>query len=146
MTFLPFLYKWDGESMRPIGRFSKEADANFVIGSNYRLGPVLDRSDASHDHQFAWLDNAWRNLPENLAEEYPTPTHLRKRALIQAGFYDEMSVDAGSHAAAVRVAAAFKSHDEFVACAIAGPIVKVRTAKSQKKRLMGAKDFQASKT
>ena len=146
MIPLPLLYKWDGESMRPIGRFAREADANFVIGANYRLGVIEERSEISHDHQFAWVAEAWKNLPEDLAEQYPSPTHLRKRALIQAGFYTEMAIDAGSHAAAIRVAAGFRSHDEFVVAVIHGSIVLVRTAKSQKKRLMGAKDFQASKT
>src|ERR1019366_3886061 len=146
MTFLPMLWKWEGDSMRPIGRYAKEADASFVIGSNYRLGPVDERSDISNDHQFAWINEAWQQLPEDIADQYPSPTHLRKRALIEAGFYDEMAIDAGSNAAAIRVAAGFRSHDEFVIAVIHGPVVLVRTAKSQKRRLMGARDFQRSKT
>jgi hypothetical protein len=146
MTFLPLLFRWEGDCMRPIGRYAKEADANFVIGSNYRLGPVDERSDASNDHQFAWINEAWRQLPEDIADQYPSPTHLRKRALIEAGFYNEMAIDAGSNAAAIRVAAGFRSHDEFVIAVIRGPIVLVRAAKSQKRRLMKAADFQKSKT
>lgn len=131
--------------MRPIGRYAKEADAQFVIGSNYRLGIEESRSEKSHDHQFAWLGEAWKNLPEDIAQQCPSPEHLRKHALITAGFYDQMSIDAGSNAAAIRVAAGFRALDEFLVAVVAGPLVLVRTARSQKKRLMGVKDFQASK-
>ena len=100
----------------------------------------------SHNHEFAWLTEAWRNLPEGLAELYPSPEHLRKRALIQCGFYDETLVDAGTKAAAIRVAAAFRAREEFSLIAVRGPLVVIRTAKSQSRRAMDKKDFQTIKT
>lgn len=135
---------WDGEAMVP--RSSKLADKAYTVGEGYLLVTYEPRSISSHNHEFAWLKDAWLNLPENLADQYPTPEHLRKRALIDAGFYDETIVDAGSNAAALRVASAFRSREEFSLVIVRGPAVVIRTAKSQSRRSMNKKDFQASKT
>ena len=57
-----------------------------------------------------------------------------------------MIVDAGSNAAALRVASAFRSIDDFALVIVRGPAVVRRTAKSQSRRAMDAKTFQLSKT
>lgn len=137
--------QWDGESFVPLPRSRKDADRHFVIGERYPLVEWKDRSWASHAHEFAWLHEAWKNLPEALAESYPSPEHLRKRALIDAGFFDEQIVDAGSNAAAIRVAAAFRSREEFSLVIVRGPLVVIRTAKSQSRRAMPKGEFQRSK-
>ena len=146
MSAPPLLFSWDGEAMTPVGRHGKTADEHFVIGRKYILVEQQERSAASHNHEFAWLNEAWKNLPESLAELYPSPLHLRKRALIEAGFYDEEIVDAGTSAAAIRVASAFRHREEFSLVIVRGPIVVIRSAKSQSRRAMDKKDFQASKT
>ncbi len=138
---VPFL--WDGEVMKPLQ--PKRADAFYTVGERYIMAPVCHRSDATHKHEFAWLREAWMNLPESLADQYPTTEHLRKRALIEAGYYDETIIDAGTAAAAIRVAAAFRGVDDFSLVIVRGPYVIRRAAKSQSRRAMGAKDFQASK-
>ena len=87
--------------------------------------------------------------PENLADLYPTPEHLRKRALIQAGFYTEAIIDAGSKAAALRMAAYARGEDEFAAVFVRGPLVIVRKAKSQRMHghdRMQKDEFERSKT
>jgi hypothetical protein len=122
------------------------ADKAYTVGESYLLVPHEQRSLASHNQEFAWLKDAWLNLPENLADQYPTPEHLRKRALIDAGFYDETIVDAGTSAAAIRVAAAFRSREEFSLVIVRGPLVVIRTPKSQSRRSMNKQEFQASKT
>jgi hypothetical protein len=142
----PLPCRWTGEAFEPLPRYRAECDRHYVIGQTYRLTEYVDRSDASHNHQFGWLAEAWRNLPENLADLYPSPEHLRKRGLIEAGYYDEMAVDAGGNAAALRVASAFRNIDEFSLVIVRGPIVIRRTAKSQSRRAMGAKEFQESKS
>src|SRR5271169_4002875 len=48
-----------------------------------------ERSEASHDHFFAWLEEAWLQVPENLMSEYPTVESLRAKALIRTGFFHE---------------------------------------------------------
>ena len=143
----PITYQWDGEAMRPAGAgFARKCNEQFVIGQRYRLEEIEERSQASHNHEFGWLSEAWRNLPEDIAYLYPSSEHLRKRALIQAGYYNEMAIDAGSNAAAIRVAAGFRSYDDFCIAVVQGPMVLVRTAKSQSRRAMDKATFQASKT
>lgn len=140
----PMVFDWNGEAMIP--RHPRRADQVFVVGQHYSLLEHEDRSSATHNHEFAWLKDAWLNLPEALADLYPTAEHLRKRALIEAGFYDEMIVDAGSNAAALRVASAFRSREEFSLVIVRGPAVIIRTAKSQSRRSMNKQTFQDSKT
>jgi hypothetical protein len=107
---------------------------------------VEDRSMASHRHEFAWLKTAWDNLPEHLAAAYHSPEHLRKRALSAAGFCSEIITDAGSHAAAERVAATCRFLDEFALVEVRGSAVIVRRAESQSWKAMGRERFQASKS
>lgn len=143
---IPILYRWEGDVMRPIGRFAKEADAAFVIGSNYRLIVEPQHSDASRGHQFAFLDEVWRQLPEALADRYPSQNHFRKALLIDAGYFNELVLDVGTDAGALRVAAQMRADDEYARVVVRGTLVVRRTAKSQKKHEMLPKDFQAAKT
>lgn len=143
---LPIPMIWDGESLTPVGhRSASEADKEFTIGERYSIVIHEQRSEMSHRHEFAWLHEAWANLPEDLADQYPTPEHLRKRALIQGGFYDEQIIDAGTGAAALRVAAGIRLREPFSLIIVRGAFVVIRTAKSQSRRAMGKKEFQESK-
>lgn len=128
----PLIFEWLGDAMRPLPRARKEADARFVIGEQYVLEPIEMRSWVSHRHQFAWLKEAWLQLPEDLADLYPSPEHLRKRALIDAGYYTETITDAGSDASARRVAAMARGLDEFALVIARGPLVIVRRAMTQR--------------
>lgn len=140
----PQPFTWDGEAMRP--RRPRAADREFVVGETYVLDRWEPRSTASHNHEFAWLAEAWKNLPEPLADQFPTPEHLRKRALIDAGYYTETIVDAGSDAAALRVAGYMRGKDGFSYVVVRGPLCVERVAKSQSRRAMKGKEFQESKT
>ena len=147
-TDFPVLLIYDGDGVfRGANSFwSARCDKQFVIGETKPMAAYEDRSYASHNHEFAWLTEAWRNLPEGLAELYPSPEHLRKRALIDCGYYDETIVDAGTKTAALRVAAAFRAREEFSFIVVRGPLVVIRTAKSQSRRAMAKAEFQESKT
>lgn len=140
----PCAFEWDGEVMRPL--HPRRADCEYAVGERYMLAPYEDRSDATHRHEFAFLRDAWMTLPEHIAESFPSPEHLRKRALIEAGYYDETVIDAGTNAAALRVAAAFRQIDDFALVIVRGPAVVRRTAKSQSRRMMDRKTFQESKS
>lgn len=133
-------------SFVPLRRAQNLAAAHYGEGEVVLLAPLEERSEASHDHQFAWLKEAWLQLPESIADQFPTPTHLRKRALIEAGYYDETMVDAGTRAAALRVAAFMQTREPFAFVVVRGPYAVMRTPKSQSHRAMGREDFQASKT
>lgn len=142
---LPLPCRWDGDGFVPLQRFAKEADRAYVVGEVYRMAPVEDRSGKSHGHYFAALSDAWANLPEGQAERFPSAEHLRKWALIKAGWRDERSIVAASKAEAQRLAAFVRPMDEFAVVLVSGPVVTVYTAQSQSMRAMGKQAFEASK-
>lgn len=146
MADAPLTYVWSNGALYPLRRFTAEAARRFTAGAVYMMEEVQGRSRISHDHEFAWLNDAWLSLPESLADQYPTAEHLRKRALVAAGYYHETIVDAGTNAAALRVAAYMRNKDEFAVVVVRGPLAVERTPKSQSLRAMGKADFQASKT
>lgn len=145
MTTLPHIFRYEGEGVMQ-SRRPKRADAEYVIGQDYCLAPIMSRSDATHNHQFAFITEAWRQLPERLADDFATPEHLRKACLIDVGYYNEVKLDVGTVAAALRVAAQMRTDDSFARVVVRGPIVVRRTAKSQKRSEMTARDFQDAKS
>ena len=142
----PLVFNWDGECMSPIKAHQKRCDAEYVVGERYRMEVHEERSIKSHNHHFAVVYKAWMNLPEHLALQFPSDVHLRKYALIKTGYYDRRSIVVASKAEALRVAAFVKPLDEFSVVIAEEATVSVYTAKSQSKKAMGAKEFQASKT
>lgn len=143
-TAPPLAFEWDGDAMVPLN--AKRADAFYTVGERYIMAPVSQRSDATHKHEFAWLREAWMSLPDDLAERFPTAEHLRKWALIRAGYSDSHTITCASKAEAIRVAAFIRPIDEFAVVTTNGATVTRFTAKSQSRRAMGAKEFQDSKT
>ena len=139
----PLAFRWDGESMVPLSAIA--ADRNYTIGEIYRLVPYEERSQRSHAHYFACIQEAWQNLPERLAQRFPTPEHLRKYALIWAGHRDERSIVARSKTEAYGIAQFVRPVDPFSVVVMHEATVTVMTAKSQSTRAMGAKEFQRSK-
>ena len=147
MTGAPILCDWDGESLTPINHtWAKRADEDYVVGARYFVEGKEPRSQASHNHYFASLHDAWMNLPEAVAERFATADHLRAYALIKAGYHDQRSIVAESKAAARRVAAFVKPLDDFAVVVVEECTVTIYTAKSQSMRAMGKEPFQASKT
>lgn len=144
MTPLPC--RWTGEAFEPASpHWARQADRHFVVGQIYPLEVRESRSSASHNHFFAAVAEAHRNLPEAAAERLPTPDHLRRFALIKTGHRDERSIVCASHAEALRVAAFVKPMDDFALVVTAGATVSIFTAKSQSVRAMGKAEFAASK-
>lgn len=147
MTDQPILMRWTGEAMEPDGRtWAGRADKQFVVGERYFVTAEHERSIASHRQYFASLNEAWRNLPEEMDERFPTMDHLRRYALIKTGFADERSIVCASKAEAQRLAAFIKPMDSYAIVAASEATVKVWTAKSQSMRAMGAAEFQRSKS
>jgi hypothetical protein len=145
-AMLPVIFTWDGEAMVPLPRLARVCDKQFVVGETYPLAVQEDRSVNSHRHYFASITEAWRNLPEHYAERFPTSEHLRKWALVKAGYADERSIVCASKAEAQRVGAFIKPMDDFAVVIVNEATVKVFTAKSQSTRAMGKAVFQDSKT
>ena len=142
----PVSFIWTGEVMEPLRRFHNICAASFVIGQTYTLEEIKDRSSASHRHYFACINDAWLNLSEAAAVQFPTPEHLRKIALIASGYADIRTHVCSSKAEAVRTAAFIRPLDSYAIVNVKEAVVTVSTAQSQSVRAMGAQEFQASKT
>ncbi len=106
---------------------------------------VQERSAKSHAHYFALITEAWRTLPGGLADEFPSADHLRKRALIEAGYCTETRIAFKTNSEAIAAAAFIKTLDGFALCAVAENIVVVRRAESQSMKAMKKERFQRSK-
>jgi hypothetical protein len=141
----PVPFTWDGQVMTPKSSYRSHCLLRFNPGTWYHLTEHQERSQESHRHEFAEIDEAWKNLPERLAGQFPTSTHLRKHALIRTGWCDSRHFVASSKAEALRLAPFIRAFDEYSLVTVAGQTVTVLTALSQSRRAMGKKRFQASK-
>lgn len=143
---------WTGEAFAPRGNWSvARCHDTLEQGETVTLEVERIRSGASHRHQFAEIKELWATLPESLsgAPYAQNPETLRKHALIATGYADVSTVDAGSKAAAERVAAALeplarRAHG-YALVTVSGPLVRVYTPESQSYRAMGRDRFQESK-
>jgi hypothetical protein len=142
-SFPPLAVDWTGEAFVPV--HPRRADKFLTVGERYTIVQHFQRSTATHNHEFAWLNEAWMSLPEAMAERFTTSEHLRKWALIRAGYSDSHTITCNSKAEALRVAAFIRPIDEFALVITQGPTVTRYTAKSQSRKAMGAEDFQRSK-
>jgi hypothetical protein len=142
----PIPMQWDGEMMRPTKGFARLADKEFVVGEVYTLVEAdASRSQATHRHYFAAVYECWLSLPDLDAERFPTAEHLRKYALIRAGYCDSREIVCASKAEAVRLGAFVKPMDPYALVTVKDACVRVYTAKSQAPKAMGRKVFAESK-
>lgn len=118
----------------------------FGDGEVVTLDEVNDRSQKSHDQLFPLLREAFSQLPEEFKEQFPTAEHLRARALIEAGYFDETVVDAGFPDTAREFAATIRGRSTFSLVVIKDNFVIIRDPRSQSLRSMKKKEFQESKT
>ena len=144
MTALyPLSFYWNGEHMVPLN--PRAAARQYTAGEVYNLEHREERSAASHAHYFAALQEAHANLPEDIADRFPTVDHMRRYALVRTGYRDERTIIASSKAEARRIAAFVKPMDEYAVVSVNDSAVIVWTAKSQSHRAMGKVAFQKSK-
>lgn len=141
----PLPFTWNGEAMEIARGFARLADKRFVIGERYVLDVVEERSAKSHAAYFAAVTEAWKNLPDHLAEQFPTADHLRKFCLIKARFHEHRAIVANSKAEAQRIAAFIRPMDAFAVVTVKDCVINVYTARSQKLRAMNRQEFEASK-
>ena len=145
MSAAPIKFRWTGESMVPLVTFERAADQAFCIGEVYSLVEHQERSLASHSHYFACVNEAWKNLPESESERFPTAEHLRKWALIKAGFRNEITIACASSAEAARNITEIKRLDYYAVVIARENLLIVYTAQSQSTKAMGKAVFQTSK-
>jgi len=142
-TTPPMRWQWDGEHLIP--KTPRLADRYLVIGQEYRLVEEHERSMASHRHYFACINEAFKNLPEDLQEKYHSEEGMRKDALIRCGFFTQNDVVCESKAEAQRVATLARRLSEYAVITIRGNVVSIYEAKSQSVRAMPPKEFAESK-
>lgn len=146
----PMLFRYCGEGeFQPASEYwGSKADASYVVGEVYKLAPFEDRSQASHNHEFAVIADMWASLPDRFKHEpwAQSPEHLRKYALIMCRYCDTQTYACGSNAEAQRWAKNMRPFDEYSVITIEGTTIYRFVAQSQSKRAMGAKRFQESKT
>lgn len=103
------------------------------------------RSKSSHDHFFALVNEAWKSLPEDMADDFPSPEHLRKWSLIKAGFCSETQIVCANNSEAMILATKAKSLDKYSVISLTGKTVTIWTADSQRRDAMGRQEFQEAK-
>ncbi len=144
----PAVFRWDNISyvMVPLAASLPLCIRQFTDGEEYRLAAEEERSAASHKHYFAAIHEAWQNLPENLADRFPTAERLRHWCLVKCGYATEQIIVLETVRDAERFAeyvSEYRGDDTFVKRD--GDIIKIWTAKSQSTRAMDKDEFQASK-
>ncbi len=142
----PIRWNWDGEVMTPATRFwAREADKRFTVGETYTMDEIHVRSHQTHAHYFAVIKTAWESLPDHIRPQFPSAEHLRKYALIRAGYCTQMQHACKSAAEADRLAAAIRPYDNYQLVTVDGAIATVYHALSQDHRSMDKRQFQESK-
>lgn len=137
---------FDGEAFRPLPNFLRVAREHYGAGEVTSMVRQDERSELSHRHEFAWLKEAWANLPDAVSGEYPSPEHLRKRALIATGWCDVTDYPCVFKTEARRMAERLRSElDDYSVVIVSENVVRVCRAKSQARGKMTREDFQASK-
>lgn len=146
MSPLPIVFQWDDHVMRPATNWQAHlAGQQFAPGKRYRLVEEAERSTATHNHEFAWLKEAWNSMPDPLVDQYPNPEILRKHALIAKGHCTMVQHECPTVAEAERLAAILKPYDAYAIVRQRGRVVTVYTAVSQARNAMSAAMFQATK-
>lgn len=98
----------DDQAMVPV--YPRIAARTFEPGTRVLVVAYEQRSQVSHDHFFAVVHDAWMNLPEHLASQWPSPDHLRRYCLVRAGFCDQRSIVCASRAEALRWVTEMRRH------------------------------------
>ena len=143
---IAFVYEGDGVLRAPTSFWCGQCKEHFVVGERYFMSNERERSFVSHRHYFADLNEAWLNLPENIAEQFPTPGALRAHALLETGQYTERQFVVETPAEAHRFAAFLEDGKaEWTAISVSGCAVVERRPISQNYKEMGHDVFQASK-
>lgn len=139
----PLLFKWTNGVMMPMA--SDAAREQYHEGARYRLAVHQPPSTETRGHYFACIKEVFEQLSDDLAAEYPSTEHLRKRAMIKCGFCTHMDIVCADESAAIQAIAALRAIDEFAYIIQRDNVVRVYRAETQKDNVMGKARFQESK-
>ncbi|BBU58549.1 hypothetical protein KU6B_48140 [Mameliella alba] len=141
-----------GTCLEPDGAIAAAALADkFGAGEVVSIDIDPDRSPRSHNHQFAFVHQAWLNLPESHQGRLyaASSDHLRKHALIKCGYHHADMIALGDPRRAERVAVTLARQSErdevYRIITVEGAVIYSFTAETQKMKAMGKTRFQQSK-
>jgi hypothetical protein len=141
----PAVFEWTGKTMRPIEYHMPLCSRQYVAGARYRLAPFTERSKESHDHYFKLVAEAFQQWPEKYEIALADDDQLRKHALIRTRHYKQFIVVAPTRDAVSGLMSGFVDDYGYAEFSVVDTTIVVRVAKTQKKKVMGAADFQRSK-
>lgn len=116
-------------AMIPLSRFLPLCKRQYVDGEEYALAPVENVPSGSRGRLFIEVRETWNSLPED-DERFPTQEHLRKRALVAAGWTDHAQYVLETAKDAKQMARALRRADAYAVIRQVGNVVEVWTAKS----------------
>jgi len=116
-------------------------DRKLVAGEHYRIDIYNERSEAFHNKYFATIAEAWLNLPDPWDSILPSPKHLRKYALIKAGWCDVVTLPLKSASDAIAAVSALKLLDSYCLAVPSKNVVTVYKARSQRRAFQDAASF-----
>lgn len=130
---------------RFICRHRGRGDRELVIGETMTWEIVHQRSSETHRHLFACLKNAWENLPEDLAVQFPSPEALRKWGLIQIGHCTMTRLAFANNTEAMKAATLMREIDGYSEIGVNGNTVVMRRARSIAVRAVSSAEFKEIK-
>jgi hypothetical protein len=144
VTDAPLMVEWTGEAFEPLARHRKQCDAQYVVGERYIVAIEQPRNVGFERAYFASLREIWKSLPDDQALRFPSVEHMRKFALIHAGFCDSRTLVCRTRAEADRIAAFVRPHNGYAIVSVTRNVITEWVARSQSRRAMGREEFRRS--
>ena len=141
----PAFLRWTGEVFTPEPAFVAYCSREFQAGAVYPMIVDEQRSQASQGHYFAALKEAFNNLSEENARQFPSSEHLRAWALVQSGYAHETNYVMASPEEARKLASGIRLRSPYAVISVKGNVVQVWDAESQSKAAMRKDRFEKSK-
>lgn len=138
-------FVWDGSVMVPLDRFRALARRQFRPGHEYPLSVWKGRSDKSHGHYFICVKKAYDNLPEEWAQEFISPTHMRKWCLIEENYCTTRQIACATPEDVEAAKEMALDKDPYAVIEIRENVVQAWFAESQDHVSMDHDRFQMSK-
>ncbi len=142
---IPLIYQGKGRFEAASAYHANRLESLYGAGEMVTVEEVSERSLKSHNAFFAQVADAWSTLPETLSDNFPSAEHLRKWALIKAGYRTETHLVFRTNAEAITAAAFIGNLDSYAICEVSDRLATVWRAESQSMKAMNKERFQQSK-
>lgn len=148
------IFRQDTKTFEVLPRHHNLVCELYTDGETYMMEEREERSSASHAQYFAAVGEAFRNLSDAQRRELNSVKHLRKWALIKAGYYNETLMACETKEQALAWALWWRNRNDYAEIAAVrlesedGAMhwyFRMREAKSQSKHAMNKAEFEQSK-